>query len=52
MCDGRCKVVDIMCTIESMESTQLRCEECTQLRCTVRTGLMNVPNCAAQNVYD
>ena len=50
--DVRCKVVDIMCTIESMERTQLRCEECTQLRCAVRTRLMNIPNCAVLYVHD
>jgi len=50
MWDGRCKVVHIVSTIESVEHTQLCCEECTQLLCAERTRLMNVLNCAALNV--
>jgi len=50
MCDGRCKAVHIVSTIESVECTQLRCKDCNQLRWAERIGLMNVPNCAALNV--
>jgi len=39
MWDGRCKAVHIVSTIESVERTQLRFEECTQLRCAERTQL-------------
>jgi len=42
--------VHIFSTIEFLEHTQLRCEECTQLRCAEHTEWMNVPNCAALNV--
>jgi hypothetical protein len=49
MWDGRCKAVHIVSTIESVERSQLRCEECTQLRCAERTRLMNVSNCAELN---
>jgi len=51
MWDGGCKAVHIVSTIESVERTQLRCEECTQLRCAERIRLMNVPNYAALNVW-
>ena len=47
---GRCKAVRIVSTIESVERTQLHCEECTQLRCAECIRLMNVPNCSALNV--
>jgi hypothetical protein len=50
MWDGRCKAVRTVCTIESVECTQLHCEECTQLRCAERTRLMYVPNYAVLNV--
>jgi len=39
MRDGRCKAVHIVSTIESMERTQLRCEECIQLLCAECTRL-------------
>jgi len=39
MRDGRCKAVHVVSTIDSMERTQLRCEECTQLRCAEYTRL-------------
>jgi hypothetical protein len=32
MLDGRCKAVHTMSTIESVERTQLRCEECMLTR--------------------
>jgi len=50
MWDGRCKAVHIVSTTESVEHTQLCCEECTQLHCAERTRSVNVPNCAALNV--
>ena len=39
MWDGRCEAVRVVGTIESVERTKLRCEECTQLRCAERTRL-------------
>jgi hypothetical protein len=39
MWDGRCKAVRIVSTIEFVERTQLRCEECTQLCRAERTRL-------------
>jgi len=52
MWDGTCKVVNIMCTIESMQNTQLRCGYCTQLHFSLHTQLMHVANCAVLNVHD
>jgi hypothetical protein len=39
MWNGRCKAVHIVSMMESVERTQLRCEEYTQLRCAERTWL-------------